>query len=634
LWHVVVSTFASDAPPVPITVAKEHTLTGKRTFPDPYAVETPEGAEGWQDLYAYHNLFQEGRQAVDGKKTWFRNSLHFPEVSYPFDQITIDCAFMGTGVTNTRVFAMPPAKGLDVRVVNGYTYMSALPAPAPEEIERRAAEFGVRAGHYFQNWDNLYEDWVERVKGRISAVKGIAIPEMTEFETLEYVTKTHGNTQANTVLANYLDLIAQGDAIWTLHSEFLNLGYAAYLQFLLLCKANFPDITDQTISRMVSGIDVILFRPDDELRRLAKLAEELGVGDAVLASKDETTLEANLSGTDAGKKWLADLEETKNPWFYFSNGSGMYHHHRSWVDDLSMPIQGIGDYIKMVRRGESLERQLDKRQAERDEITNIYRDLLEGDVLAEFDGALGLSRTVFPYVENHNFYIEHWFMTEFWNKVREFGALLAKWGFWESEDDIFMLRRAEVVEAVIDLQAAWSHGTEPQGPAYWPAVVAKRKAIYKTLAKWTPPPALGPVPEDVSEPLTIMLWGITPETVERWLDQAEGVGSKTELGGFAAAPGIAEGRARIVLTPDELDQVQDGEILVAPVTNTSWTPVFSRIKAAVSDIGGIMCHAAIVSREYGLPAVVGTGFGTTTIKTGMLIRVDGDTGKVTILEDA
>jgi pyruvate,water dikinase len=70
------------------------------------------------------------------------------------------------------------------------------------------------------------------------------------------------------------------------------------------------------------------------------------------------------------------------------------------------------------------------------------------------------------------------------------------------------------------------------------------------------------------------------------------------------------------------------------VTNTSWTPVFSRIKAAVSDIGGIMCHAAIVSREYGLPAVVGTGFGTTTIKTGMLIRVDGDTGKVTILEEA
>ena len=609
-------------------------MSDKRRFPDPYEIETPAGAEGWQELYAYHNLFQDGRREVDGKKTWFRNSLHFPEVSYPFDQITIDCAFMGTGVTNTRVFAMPPAKGLDVRVVNGYTYMSALPAPAPEEIERRAAEFGVRAGHYFMNWNDLYEDWVERVKAQINAVKSISIPEFTEFESLEYVTEKHGPTQANTLLANYLELIAKGDAIWTLHSEFLNLGYAAYLQFLLMCKDQFPDIQDQTVSRMVSGIDVILFRPDDELRRLAKLAEELGIGDAVKASKSEADLIANLSGSDAGKKWLADLDETKNPWFYFSNGSGMYHHHRSWVDDLSMPIQGIGDYIGMLRRGESLERGLDQRQAERDEITNIYRDLLEGEALEAFDSALGLSRTVFPYVENHNFYIEHWFMTEFWNKVREFGALFAKWGFWKNEDDIFLLRRAEVVDAVIDLEAAWSHGTEAQGPAYWPAVVERRQKIYNALAAWTPPPALGPVPEDVSEPLTIMLWGITPETVDRWLDQAEGTGSKTELGGFAAAPGVVEGIARVVLTPDQLETVQEGEILVAPVTNTSWTPVFSRIKGAVSDIGGIMCHAAIVSREYNLPAVVGTGFGTTTIKTGMRIRVDGDAGKVTILEEA
>ena len=607
-------------------------MSDKRRFPDPYEIETPAGAEGWQELYAYHNLFQDGRRAVDGKKTWFRNSLHFPEVSFPFDQITIDCAFMGTGVTNTRVFAMPPAKGLDVRVVNGYTYMSALPAPAPDEIERRAAEFGVRAGHYFTNWNDLYEDWVARVKGEINAVKSITIPAFSEFESLEYVTEKHGPTQANTLLANYLELIAKGDAIWTLHSEFLNLGYAAYLQFLLLCKEHFPDIQDQTISRMVSGIDVILFRPDDELRRLAKLAEELGVGDAVQASKTEADLVANLSGTDAGKEWLADLDETKNPWFYFSNGSGMYHHHRSWIDDMSMPIQGIGDYISMLRRGESIERELDKRQAERDEVTNIYRDLLEGEALDAFDAALGLSRTVFPYVENHNFYIEHWFMTEFWNKVREFGALFASWGFWKNEDDIFLLRRAEVVDAVIDLEAAWSHGTEAQGPAYWPAIVERRQKIYNALAAWTPPPALGPVPEDVSEPLTIMLWGITPETVDRWLDQAEGVGSKSELGGFAAAPGVAEGIARVVLTPDQLDTVQEGEILVAPVTNTSWTPVFSRIKAAVSDIGGIMCHAAIVSREYGLPAVVGTGFGTTTIKSGMRIRVDGDNGKVTILE--
>jgi pyruvate,water dikinase len=131
-----------------------------------------------------------------------------------------------------------------------------------------------------------------------------------------------------------------------------------------------------------------------------------------------------------------------------------------------------------------------------------------------------------------------------------------------------------------------------------------------------------------------MLWGITPETVERWLTAQDGGSSRTHLTGFAGSPGIAEGRARVVLRPDQLDTVQEGEILVSPVTSPSWTPVFGRIRGAVSDIGGIMCHAAIVSREYGLPAVVGTGFGTSTIKTGQLIRVDGDAGTVTILDES
>jgi pyruvate,water dikinase len=71
---------------------------------------------------------------------------------------------------------------------------------------------------------------------------------------------------------------------------------------------------------------------------------------------------------------------------------------------------------------------------------------------------------------------------------------------------------------------------------------------------------------------------------------------------------------------------------VAPSTSTSWTPVFGRLAAAVSDSGGVMCHAAIVAREYGLPAVVGTLTATTLIRTGARIRVDGTAGVVTILD--
>ena len=91
--------------------------------------------------------------------------------------------------------------------------------------------------------------------------------------------------------------------------------------------------------------------------------------------------------------------------------------------------------------------------------------------------------------------------------------------------------------------------------------------------------------------------------------------------------------ARVVTTSADLGAVEQGEILVCRITAPSWAPVFSRISAAVSDIGGIMAHTAIVSREYGLPAVVGTGFATQTITTGQLIEVNGDDGIVRVLAE-
>jgi pyruvate,water dikinase len=87
----------------------------------------------------------------------------------------------------------------------------------------------------------------------------------------------------------------------------------------------------------------------------------------------------------------------------------------------------------------------------------------------------------------------------------------------------------------------------------------------------------------------------------------------------------------VVKTHGELADVREGEILVCTITSPAWAPIFSKIKAAVTDIGGVMSHAAIVCREYGMPAVVGTGRATSQIRTGQAIRVDGTSGVVTIL---
>ena len=102
--------------------------------------------------------------------------------------------------------------------------------------------------------------------------------------------------------------------------------------------------------------------------------------------------------------------------------------------------------------------------------------------------------------------------------------------------------------------------------------------------------------------------------------------------GFAASPGVAVGRARVVERADDIDELEDGEILVARLTTPSWMPVFTRLAGTVTESGGMMSHVAIVCREYGLPAVTGVNDVTRSIRTGQLIRVDGDAGTVTVIE--
>jgi len=89
-----------------------------------------------------------------------------------------------------------------------------------------------------------------------------------------------------------------------------------------------------------------------------------------------------------------------------------------------------------------------------------------------------------------------------------------------------------------------------------------------------------------------------------------------------------------VHSPAQLAEVRDGEVLVAPVTSPGWAPVFGRVAAIVTDVGGVMSHAAIVCREFGLPAVTGTVDGTRRITTGDRVRVDGTRGTVTVLDVA
>ncbi len=608
-------------------------MTTNGRFPSPFEVPTPEGCEGWKDLYPYYYVFSEDRKEFEDKRFWFQDSMHHPEPLYPFDTITCESWWVALGQNNTRVFIVPPALGIDQRVLNGYLYITALPVANPDDIPARVGHFMERAGYYFQNWDRLYAQWVKKAEDTIAELKAIKVPDLPEMEDLETVVKAgRGITSAYDLVVAYDRAIENMYKIWQLHFEFLNLGYAAYLTFYGFCKNAFPDISDQTVAKLVSGIDVILFRPDEELKRLSQAAVDLGVAGVFKKTIQPDEVIAAMDKTDAGKKWLAELEKSKDPWFYFSTGTGFYHLHRSWIDDLTVPCLAIRGYIEKIEKGETLSRPTAEIRKERDRLAAEYTALMPTDEDKKaFQEQLGLARTVFPYVENHNFYVEHWHHTVFWNKMREFGRVLVNNGFFKEVDDMFYLHRFEVQEALYDLIGAWGSGGEARGPRYWPPIVEKRKALFEKLKAYAPPPALGEPPEVVTEPFTIMLWGITTDSIKRWL-QPQGAGDSKELHGFAGSPGLAEGPARVITSVQELKDVQSGEILVCPITTPSWAPVFPRIKATVTDIGGMMSHAAIVCREYGLPAVIGTGFGTKTIKTGQRLRVDGTSGVVTVLD--
>jgi pyruvate,water dikinase len=601
--------------------------TDTKRFASPYDDPAPEGAEGWESLYPYFTLFREDRREEEESKFWFCDAQHWPNVFKPFDTIIVEYACKCLGQYNTRHLMIPPANGVDYRIHRGYCYMNPL-AVAPEDIPARVPLFLERAGYYFEHWNDLLENWHRKVQEMLAELEAIEFEPLPDVVPLDWIKDGVGLDPTYHLLTSYNRAIELCYKSFHYHFEFLNLGYAAYLDFFGFCKEAFPDIPDLAIARMVQGIEVDLFRPDDELKRLAKLAVELGVADALRTGTADEAL-ARVAAALNGATWIAEWESVQHPWFNYSSGNGMYSTDKVWLDHPDVPLGYLRSYVEQVERGDDIDRPVDAVAAERDRITGEYRALLPDDeARAAFDAKLGLARTVFPYVENHNFYIEHWAMAVFWRKIRRLGQVLADQGFWPDADDIFYLRREEVPVALFDYSSGWGTGGPIAGPYYWPAEIERRKKIVAALETKRPLPAMNEPPEVITEPFTIMLWGITTERINQWLAGSE---QASELTGMSAAPGEVEGVARVVLGAQDLDQLQEGEILVTQVTAPSWAPVFAKIAAVVTDIGGIMSHAAIVCREYGLPAVTGTGSATTQISTGDRVRVDGTNGVVTLL---
>jgi pyruvate,water dikinase len=182
-------------------------------------------------------------------------------------------------------------------------------------------------------------------------------------------------------------------------------------------------------------------------------------------------------------------------------------------------------------------------------------------------------------------------------------------------EDIFYLTIDEVLALLADDDAALRH------------IPARRETYnrYRQLPEY---------PMVVRGSFDAFQWAADPDRRNDIYDATAPAPSSNSdtISGFAGAAGCVEGRVRVLAGPEEGDQLDPGEVLVAVTTNVGWTPIFPRAAAVVTDVGAPLSHAAIVARELGIPAVVGCGSATTRLRTGDLVRVDGGSGEVAILE--
>ena len=195
----------------------------------------------------------------------------------------------------------------------------------------------------------------------------------------------------------------------------------------------------------------------------------------------------------------------------------------------------------------------------------------------------------------------------------ELGQRLVDTGTLAAPDHVFYLLTDE-------LKGAIEVRKENRAVPEYLQLAAERFKLREARKHLHPP---GTVPFDASEDPAVKF----KET------QAVNDPSSPMLRGVPVSPGTVTSPASLIKSPAEFDQMQPDSILVCPMTNPAWTPLFAHATGLVTDMGGILGHGSIVAREYGIPAVVGTGTITQRVKSGQQIRVDGDAGGVTILEE-
>lgn len=554
----------------------------------------------------------------DGQKEllWVHDDLHIPNpVSPMYADIGgwwLKCDYM------FRRFGTPFASDWISKIVNGYVYTAAIPAqpglsaetteygaryvPRVPDNEEYAAEIGGYLGWTLPYYaENFLHWWRDRL-----------VPEMTRnFERFDNYDYDAATLVELAILLE--DAIDMHDRHWQIHwvLNFAQFSSTTNLNTIIAEVKGEGDHSD-LMGRLQSSLEN---RNWDSIEELWKIKEQIknegGPVAEAFARDTAPEIRQALESTPEGRSFLEKEIEAYQQVFGFKS---MYAHEfsfKTWREDPAPVLETIRSYVESDYDYPA-------------EIAAVAKDLeaakaeavegVEGEDLERLQNALDLSLRMNPLTPDHHFYIDQGTNARVRIVLIAIGKKLVEAGKLGDPEDVMYLRYNELRTLM-----AGSNGFDPED------LVGDRRDQREEAYELRPRDWIGTATEENLAFPYLALWAF-PEKVYRKPSEVEG-----EIQGLGASKGVIEGTARVVLSPEQFSQVEQDEIIICRMTSPSWVVLFTKIGGLVTDAGGMASHPAVVSREFGIPAVVGTSDATRKIKTGDKIRVNGATGLVQVL---
>ena len=538
----------------------------------------------------------------DEKRFWFLD-FHWPRGLTPLGLIWNEDGYNWGTQFAAENLPLPPGRGLVSRIAGIHTYASPIDVQSPYEIGERAQRMGPRLGEFLANFDEI---WASR---RDEVERG-----WQHFVTMD--PSSMSLPELSTMLK---EARAYHKRAFEIHFEIMYPLLVNYLGFYGMCAEMGLDVSQ--IGKFLQGYDTKIMETDRELWKLARAAKQAGLAEtfaATPASELATKLDA-MGG--AGAAWMTQFRDFLQVYGYRTEGSCDVAL-PSWIED---PTPALGTIQSFIAKEEEhdFEKALAAAIEERETAIDEARSKLTAEEQTAFDaGVASCQAANFPWwQDDHNYYIDLKVSLPMRWAAR---AIAEKTGADQPDDGLFLFWPE--LTAVAD------------GEKSMDSLKSIVKARHEYFDYWherrpSMPKVLGTIPEAVTDPVLIEIFGLN----QHFLTAIQAAGSDSDvktLTGVPASKGKARGRARVFNNADNLHTLEPGDILVCESTSPNWTPAFAKIAGCVCDGGGMLSHAAIVGREYGVPTVTAVGLGTVVIAEGDEVEVDGDTGTVTVIKKA